>query len=241
MTEAKPLQPLTYGNVLIVGCKASNFDEEVKCNPRVILWDSQHQHWNSKELPVNTRAVFLSRWVGHSDFAHIVKEARKRRITIFNSLGTGAIARQVKELLTVTKVESKPAFKETNHVMITESTSEPTTTIITQSEEKTRGKLTQFIPLIDFDKTNRENAKILMPKAQELGIKTTMQSLVTLVYNARNKQAKANDRAREDVVVEMLDNMIKELRDMREFLVATTKENKALKQRIEKFRKSLDD
>ena len=36
MTEYKPLQPLPFGNILIVGGKASNFDDELKTHPRVI-------------------------------------------------------------------------------------------------------------------------------------------------------------------------------------------------------------
>jgi regulator of replication initiation timing len=44
-----------------------------------------------------------------------------------------------------------------------------------------------------------------------------------------------------DVSVDVLNNVIKELQDLRDYLVATVKENNALKLRIEKFKKALDN
>ena len=103
MTEVQPLQPLNGGLVLIVGAKASNFDEEIKTHPRVIIWDSQHEHWTSKDIPSNVRAVFVTRWIGHNAFSNLLSTARKRHITMFNPEGTGIIAKQVRELLSMTK------------------------------------------------------------------------------------------------------------------------------------------
>lgn len=100
-TEAKPLHALQDGVVVLVGVKASNFDDEIRTHPRVIMWDSQNEHWLNKNLPTNTRAVFMTRFIGHNAYDNIVKEARKRRITIFNPQGTGIIVKQVKELLNI--------------------------------------------------------------------------------------------------------------------------------------------
>jgi hypothetical protein len=94
-----------------------------------------------------------------------------------------------------------------------------------------------------------DNARdILMPKAKEMGIETTVGSLAQMVSVLRKKRTgvpKATRRKVQpqqmDVSVDVLNNVIKELQDLRDYLVATVKENNALKLRIEKFKKALDN
>ena len=57
--EGQPLKPLTHGNILIVGAKASNFSEEIKSHPRVVIWDSQNESWIGKSLPSNVQKQYL--------------------------------------------------------------------------------------------------------------------------------------------------------------------------------------
>jgi hypothetical protein len=232
LTDVKPLQPLSHGSVLIVGGKASNFDDELRTHPRIIMWDSQHEHWTGKELPHNVRAVFVTRFIGHVAFQTILKEARKKHITIFNPEGTGMIVRQVKELLGL----AKPTTVEIKPTMVTPTA--PTT-------GKQKSKLKVLIPFIDFTKTNIDNGKTLLVKAQELGITSTLASLSNFVGVQRKGARKApvtrTVKAKLDVSVDILDNVIKELQDMRDYMIAVTKENEALKTRIEKFKKALDN
>jgi hypothetical protein len=235
LTDVKPLQKLTHGSVLIVGGKASNFDDEIRTHPRIIMWDSQNQHWDGKELPQNVRAVFITRFIGHVAFGKILASARKRQLTIFNPEGTGMIVRQVRELLGLAKpttVEIKPTMVQT--------------TPSTPSKNPLK-KLHVLMPFIDFSKNNVENSKILMAKAVELGITSTPASLANFVGVERRKHVGAvrktlvtrTVKAKLDVSVEILDNVIKELQDMRDYVVAVTKENEVLKSRIEKFKKVL--
>src|SRR6187431_736548 len=105
------LQPLPDGLVLIVGVKSSNFNDEIRTHPRVVIWDSQQKHWTDKDLPSNTRAVFMTRFIGHQEFNNIVISARKRKITVFNPEGTGLIVKQVKELLNMNIEESPTAIE----------------------------------------------------------------------------------------------------------------------------------
>lgn len=239
MTDMKPL---AHGNILIVGTKASNFDEEIRTNPRVILWDGQHENWVRKDIPQNVQAIFFTRFIGHNAFGKIVAEARKKHLTVFNPLGTGTIARQVKELLG--SVEPVQKFEiETKKEVET-----MTTTKVTGY-----GKLPVFIPFIDFTLNNRANAKILMEKAKELGVESTPDSLANFVGAYRRKMNHSSHRRTRvktetvktvqtiDTSVEMLDNMIKDLTDMRAYLIETTRENKALKAKLDKFKKVFNE
>lgn len=226
--EVKPLTPLTHGQVLIVGAKASNFDDEIRNHPRVVIWDSQHESWTNKDLPQNVQAVFITRFIGHTMFGKIQDEAKKKHITIFNPSGTGIIIKQVRELLNLVK----PALKEETKMIIQ------------------KGKLRPLISFIDFNKTNKENILVLSAKAKELGIQTTDSSLSQLIVVKRRKFQQKNSVAVKtpktvknvkDISVDMLDNVIKDLTELRAYLVATVKENDTLKQRIEKFKKVLDN
>lgn len=238
LNDVRPLQPLDYGNILIVGVKASNFDEEIRTHPRVIMWDSQNEHWTDKNLPQNVRAVFFTRFIGHAAFKNILQEARKKHISIFNPEGTGIIARQVKELLATPKsVETLSHFleKETKEMTI-----EPV--------KKQMNKLKPLIQHIDPNKSHRDNARQLLQVANAAGIQTTYASLCQFVGVEAKKRIKSlptTDRPpsadnKLDVSVHILDGMIKELKDMREFLVATTKENQTLKAKLANFKKMLD-
>ena len=234
MIEARPLQPLTHGNVLIVGAKASNFDDEIKTNPRVILWDSQDQRWVGKDLPVNVRAVFVTRFIGHNSFDMIIAEARKRHITIFNPDGTGKIARQVRELL---------AIKSEPETIKPEEPVTPTPALKPVPAPKFKAKLTPLAQFIDWEKGGAENARHLLEKAKELGIETTFGSLAqfVLVLRRGQKKIKVVQTNKMDVSVAVLDEAIKQLKDVRDYLIATTKENTELKARISKLKKSLED
>ena len=250
MTD-KQLQPLTHGNVLLVGVKASNFDDDIRNNPRVIMWDSQDEKWQGKAIPINTQAVFMTRWIGHAAFAEIVKEARNKRITIFNPQGTGIIARQVRELLSLNR-QTEVTIVEPP---VTE-TKQKETKVPEPTEHHPTSKLHALKPFLDFEKTHSQNAKILFVKAKELGIQTSEQSLAQWSYQERKraglppfrKNAGYDGRSKivkkplhDDVTVQMFDAVIKEMQDMRELYVKTMEENVKLRAKVDKFRKFFED
>jgi hypothetical protein len=245
LTTGKPLHPITHGTILIVGAKASNFDNDIRENPRVIMWESTHQHWTQKDLPANTRCVFFTRWLGHDNFHRIMKQVRKRGITVFNPDGTGMIAKQVRELLAVNGHHEE--VKEKEPEMITHAVSAPAPMTILHSE-KTKGKLTVLQQFIDLKKTNIENAHVLLEKGKELGITSTVASLANMVGTVRRgggvkekKKEQTFPKYENDAAVDILDNIIKELGDVRKYLVSTTHENKTLRARLDKFKKFLED
>jgi hypothetical protein len=113
-------------------------------------------------------------------------------------------------------------------------------------ETQTKGKLAELIPLIDWNRSNAENARALERICNERKIKTTFGSLTQFVAVQRRKTSGVtavprSARNKLDVSVEMLDTMIKELTDMREFLIATVEENRLLKAKVEKFKKAFED
>jgi len=249
VTEVKPLKPLDSGIVLLVGVKASNFDDELKTHPRVVMWDSQNEHWTNKDLPSNTRAVFMTRFLGHAAFANIVAQARKRQITIFNPNGTGVIARQVKELLSIgpkeeVEVEVPEVYVPTERVW---KMKEEETEVVSNKGRKLgeKGKLNALIPFIDFNKNNIDNARgFLAKKAKELGIETTEGSIAQFVMKQRQKRGQVSPEKKKsveskDVTVEMFDAIIKQLQDMRQFFVATVAENNSLRAKLESLKKAL--
>jgi len=271
ITEVKPLTPLTHGVVLLVGVKASNLDVEIRTHPRIIMWESLRENWTNRDIPNNTRAIFMTRFISHAIFDKIVAEARKRHITIFNCMGgTGILKRQVRELLELRKGESIPeVFSTPVHahsapVVVSSPTPVVTTpTIVTTTTPPKvtmaaqQGKLKPLYDMIDYSgtRTNADMARDMFAKAQELGIDTTLLSLIQLVnYKVRNykkslttptvraqmvEKSKTQDKT--NIVVQMLDNMVRELKDMRDYVKATEEENRTLKLRVEKLKKALSD
>jgi hypothetical protein len=169
-----------------------------------------------------------------------MSEARKKHITIFNPMGTGIISRQVKELLAT----SSPVQSTIEQPTILQET-------IVESKNKP-GKLTPLCALIDFKRTNKENAEVLLMEAKLRGITTTRASILQLLVVQRRKvgaftrkksivpttSKKVQDV---DVSVQILDEMIKGLTDMRQFIVSTVEENNFLRVKLAKFKRIIEE
>lgn len=253
--EPKPLQPMSSGQIVIIGVPGT-FDEQLSKHPRVVIWNSEKEHWSNKDLPVNTKAVFFGRFLAHTVASRLIGEARKRHITLFNANGTGMISKQVRELL------GMPAVKVVDESLVEKLTptsmeSVPTPEPVPVPEK--RNKLSALVPFIDLTLGPAENGRRLYAKAKELGIQTTLGSVTQMVIVQRKKAGgprPAQDVRRGsrpmkatvtaavpkelDASVEMFDGIVKGLQDMRDFLIATVEENQRLKQRILSFRKVLD-
>jgi len=266
ITEVKPLTPLTHGVVLLVGVKASNLDVEIRTHPRIIMWESLRENWTNRDIPNNTRAIFMTRFISHAIFDKVIAEARKRHITIFNVMGTGILKRQVRELLELRRDIIPEVFSTPVHgssVVVHEAppvVSSPTvsSTIVTTKVNTTmqQGKLKPLYDMIDYSgtRTNIDMAREMFAKAQELGIDTTLLSLSQLVNNKIRNYKKSLEKTptvraqvvgteskSQNIVVQMLDNMVRELKDMRDYVKATEEENRTLKLRVEKLKKALSD
>jgi len=115
-------------------------------------------------------------------------------------------------------------------------------------------KLHALHPFIDSNKSVSKNADALLVKAKELGITTTHDSLrqmmrqlykngkitVRMERISKSRKEKIEKSVKEtDVSIQMLDDVIKGLQDIRAYIVSTTKENEMLRARVEKLKQVL--
>lgn len=108
-----------------------------------------------------------------------------------------------------------------------------------------KGKLKPLIQHLDLAKSNGENARSLMIVARGMGITTTEASLHQLAAAERKRvqggTVPKSARPQLDVTVDMLDEAIKNLEGMRDFLIEVTEENRMLRKKVERFKLALED
>jgi hypothetical protein len=117
-----------------------------------------------------------------------------------------------------------------------------------------KGKLKVLAPFIDFKLNVMDATRALMPKVQELKIRTTEKSIYQFIRNERFKkygnEGRTNKILRKRVfqkyekspvtTVEIFSNAVEELIDLRAFILATVEENATLRIRIDEMRKALN-
>ena len=174
-------------------------------------------------IPVNTRLIIMNEGVPHYHYLWLTQQAQKMKIVWLWRKSSNAIYEILKEHCSVIQKATIEEVKET----------------------QAKGRLASLLPFVDWTKSNAENARELMNKALELGIKTTEGSLQQFVSIKRRELGQSgivkSIRSKLDVSVDMLDSMIKELSDMRDFLIETVEENKILKRKVEKFRSVMEE
>lgn len=68
------------GVIVIVGGRSTNVTHDMRTDPRLVFWDSTDPKSARKDLPSNTRAVLMTRYISHEMSHRITKEARRRNI-----------------------------------------------------------------------------------------------------------------------------------------------------------------
>jgi hypothetical protein len=76
------------GTLVVVGARRSNCPEFWD-HPQIVFMDSHEL--SKKGLPTNAKGIVFTRFMGHTDFAVAIGEARSRNITIFPKQTTGAL------------------------------------------------------------------------------------------------------------------------------------------------------
>ena len=204
--------------------------DEYKNNPRVLFIDCKSTKGDELEsvVPSNTKAVILTDGLPQYHSTWLTSFARRKNIPFLIRKTNQAVYDTLKSFF--------PNGNGSADTKITPAEAK---------ETQTKGKLQFLIPHIDFTKSNTENAKILMRMCVEKGIATTEGSLAQLISIQRRKGNQTavprSVRNQLDVSVEMLDNMIKDLGAMRDYLIQTTEENRLLKAKVDKFKKALDE
>lgn len=218
---------LTKGGVAVVLYGNTGLVKEYQNHPAIIFINGQEPVKDLTErVPSNTRTIVFTDGLAQMNHVWVTSYCRQKNIPWLLRKSNQAVYETLKSFFPNGSETIKPTSQEVK-------------------DEFVRGKLNVLIPHIDFAKSNAENAKILMRKAQELSIKSTEASLAQFVANHRRKQSGTavpkSARSQLDVSVDLLDEMIKNLGDMRDYLIATTEENRLLKQKLEKFKKAFED
>lgn len=74
-------------DVLVVGGKPSNFDQELRENPRLIFWDSTNNDWKRKGVvPDKVRLILFTRFHNTAARERIRRQAKARKILVVNTL-----------------------------------------------------------------------------------------------------------------------------------------------------------
>lgn len=175
-------------------------------------------------FPPNTKVVILTEGISAYHYTWATSFARRKNIPFVSRKTTQAVYELLKGYFTTTQQ------------------------IVTQEDAKDsmiKGKLKELIPHIDFTKSNSDTARDLLKLAAEKGIATTFGSMTQLVAVQRRKQGQGDIpkslRSKLDISVEMLDEAIQGLTDMREYLIATVEENRMLKVKLDRFRKAMEE
>jgi hypothetical protein len=216
---------LNEGGGVVVFHSGNGHVQEFTNHPQVTFIhcnENTAEGYESK-IPLNTRAVILTDGLPQFPYAWIMAYVRRKNIIYLIRKSTPHIYETLKSLFPPARKATLEQVKET----------------------QSRGKLEVLFPLIDFNKSNIENAKILMRRAVELKIATTEGSLAQYVSKLRRQQSGTavvkSARPKLDISVEILDEAIKGLTDMREFLIATVEENRLLRAKYDKLKKAMEE
>lgn len=223
----KPIN-LNEGGLAVVLIGNNGFVPEFSKNPSVMFIDTAATAGEllSAVVPDNTRAVIYTEGVPTYHYNWIISFCRRKQIPYLHRKTNDAVYQTLKGFFPTNGGEA------------------PKVTLADVKETEKRGKLQLLLPFIDWNKSTSENAVVLLRKAVELNIKTTEGSVKQYIISNRNKlrigTVPKSARPKLDVSVEMLDEAIKSLGDMREFLIETVEENRMLKTKLEKYRKALE-
>jgi hypothetical protein len=251
------------GTVVVVGGWNKAW-QSFRDNPRIIFWSGEQKEVarfvRNREFPANCKAVIISRFLSHTELGVVLPEARRRRITLFANKNDGEITELLDDLTRDLRERELPAPEP--KPLPTDTPIEETTVAKRQTAKK--GELNQVIQFVDWQKTNIDNARALMATAiKDLGIRTTLNSLAQFIRvqrkkagidNATNvgtpgaKKVKKDLSPRKvhplgpelDVAVSTLDEAIKNLADVREYLLKVTAENEELRAQNAKLKPLLD-
>lgn len=216
---------LTKGGNAVVFCGATGFVQEFASNPQVHFIKCNEVAYDELEtkIPFNTRIVIMTDGIPNAHHMWISSFVRRKSIPYLIRRSNQAVYDSLK--LCFNGDNSKVTPEEAKETQI-------------------KGKLNFLVEHINFSESNTENARRLLRIATEKGIRTTIGSLAQLVSNHRKHQGGTavvkSARTKLDLSVNMLDDAIKGLTDIRDFLIATTEENRLLKQRIEKITKAME-
>jgi len=217
---------LSGGGIIIIAYGNPVTIKEFENNPQVKWVDTKliPNQEIGNHIPVNTRLIILNEGIPHYHYLWLTTHAPKMKIVWLMRKSSQAIYEVLKEYLGSNG--NKPSLDEVK-------------------DTQAKGKLLALLPFVEWNKSNAENAKILMAKALELGIKTNENSLAQFMSVKRRALGHGgivkSVRNQLDISVDILDEAIKNLANIRDFLISTSEENRMLKSKAEKLKKVMED
>ncbi len=227
MTTTNDKVDLAKGGVAVVLVGHTGFVKEYATNPAIKFIDCKTIPGErlESEVPNNTKAAILTEGIPQYHSTWIFSYCKRRQIPYLIRKSNQAVYDTLRSF-----------FPNGNASTATQEEAR---------ETRQHGKLDVLISDIDWTKSNAENARALERIARQKNIKTTFGSLAQFVANQRRKTKHGiipkSARSRLDISVEVLDTAIKELSDIREFLISTCEENRLLRDKVEKFKKLAGD
>lgn len=219
---------LTKGGIAVVLHGNTGFVKEYANHPSVKFLNTHEIKGEQLEenVPANTRVVIITDGLPQYHYTWITAFARRKNIPFLVRKSNQAVYESLKKCFPNNEEDKKANPEEVKDAF-------------------TKGKLNPLIQFIDWGKSNAENGRLLAKKALEMDIASTVGSLTQFVAIQRKKQGRGDlpksVRSQLDISVEFLDNAIRDLGSIRDYLINTTEENRILKQKLEKFKKAMED
>lgn len=221
---------LTKGGLAVVFIGNTGLVKEYANNPSVKFIECKHTPAEelSAIVPDNTKAVLFSEGLPQFHYAWMVSYAKRKGIPYLLRKSNQAMYETIKSFF--------PNGSKNGEEKVT---------IEEVRETSSRGKLKELLALVDWSDSNANQARRLLQIATERNIKTTFGALTQAIAVERRKKGMGtvpkSARSQLDISVEMLDEAIKNLGDMRDFLISTTEENRMLKLKLERFKKAMEE
>ena len=218
---------LSSGGRAVVFIGNYGFIREFESNPSVVFIDAKDStpQMMTPLVPDNTKVIILTDGISALALTWAKEYCQRKGIPYLARNNYQSVLDTLKSFFTSSDGH-KPAPAEVKELV-------------------SKGKLEFLAEHINFALSNSENARILLRIAQSRGVSTTEPSLAQFVANHRKKQQAGtvpkSARPQLDVTVDMLDEAIKSLESMRDFLIEVTEENRLLKKKVAAFKAALED
>ncbi len=204
--------------VLIVGVKASNFDDAIKKNPRIFFWKTEDVKNKPSLPPVDV--VIFTRFLSHAVREKVIEMAQKQGIKFFRHVfGTGEIRRfllnnGILDLGTRDQDKDSEGSKE----LIFQNQGKEMAMSDQECETKSfkRGELQVFVEK-NFNKDSssvKEEAKRIYSLALEMGYVPKMSSIQAIIYKLkRGDKQKNNPPPRQSQAINKIEKTVQDFLD----------------------------
>ena len=205
------------GKVIVLGGYDKDWPD-FRSHPQLEFWSGENAYeigrilkQHNNKLPDNAKAVVISRFVSHAQLKIVMKEARKRQLTVFPNKNSGEVKRILSEIINggekkpvdtpprlIKKLPEPEYVQQPILIPVSEATAEPTEirTVEVKADSKAIAKpITGHARpgsvkslVIEYDQpelTPKESARIIFNIAVDKKITTTLNSLDQTIRQTR--------------------------------------------------------